>query len=169
MTAYLQKLSVVVISLGLLILLGLYCGHILSSARNMAQRASCLSNVKELSAAISLYTQDWDAQLPPAMHWGDCIMTSIKHNQSLFHCPASKSPYGYAFNRVCNGLLLKKINDPGQIVVLFEADATTYNKAGAIDALTSEQRQAGRLNFGFADGHAKSVMRRNASNLHWQP
>lgn len=41
---------------------------VFAQARESARKASCLSNQRQLGAAIAMYTQDYDEQLPNAMN-----------------------------------------------------------------------------------------------------
>lgn len=77
---------------------------VFARAREMARRASCASNFKQLGFAFMQYTQDYDERFPPfsqgagnvgyqgfggadGARWGDMIFSYIKNSQ-VFDCPS---------------------------------------------------------------------------------
>ena len=139
-------------------------------ARGKARQATCLSNVKQLSLGILMFADDHQGKLPDADRWADEIMPYIK-NKNIFHCPSQSEKDvigGYAFNRALSGKNLAEINDPSQLVLIFESDKG-WNAAGDITALPANPRHVRGDNYGLADGHARWVARAEADALGWDP
>ncbi len=84
-----------------------------TSAKIHSQEVRCMSNVKQLSMAVLLYSQDWGETFPPASSWGTLAGTRFPPGTSLnlFRCPSADSPYGYAFNRYLNRVNLDELED----------------------------------------------------------
>ncbi len=76
---------------------------VFAQAREKARQSSCLSNQKQLSMALNIYTQDYDETLPPYSYgpgtagyfgyfgadgprWADMIFPYVKSRQ-VFDCP----------------------------------------------------------------------------------
>lgn len=141
------------------------------AAKVVSQQLSCMQNMKNLSSALLLYSQDWDETLPPAQRWSDATITylmrdpspSIKSMSSngeaseFFHCPAAKTPYSYAFNRELDRFPLSRLQNPTNVVCLFESDAARRNAVGNSDALPRQPRHIDSFVYGFADGHVKRM------------
>jgi prepilin-type N-terminal cleavage/methylation domain-containing protein/prepilin-type processing-associated H-X9-DG protein len=80
---------------------------VFAQAREKARGAACLSNIKQLGLAISMYAQDYDETLPnhasdtdnflapnaPA-NWAKAIQSYVK-NTKVFSCPSAPLPMGY--------------------------------------------------------------------------
>jgi prepilin-type N-terminal cleavage/methylation domain-containing protein/prepilin-type processing-associated H-X9-DG protein len=86
----------------------------LNSARERAKTISCVSNLKQLGLAITLYADDYDSYMPQAdtldsLSWQDRLVKYLKQitgainvsdyefrrNQHVFSCPSSKLNYEY--------------------------------------------------------------------------
>ena len=65
-------------------------------ARENARRASCQSNLKQISLGMIQYTQDYDEKFPgynspPNVGWADSLQPYIKSTQVL-QCPSESAP-----------------------------------------------------------------------------
>jgi len=69
---------------------------VFARARENARRASCMSNLKQLSLSVMMYTQDYDEKFPMAgrmtstaepFGWADALQPYIKSTQ-IFKCPS---------------------------------------------------------------------------------
>jgi prepilin-type N-terminal cleavage/methylation domain-containing protein/prepilin-type processing-associated H-X9-DG protein len=80
---------------------------VFARARQMARQTSCLSNVKQLSLAIDMYTEDYDEVLIPSRQWSGgtptpatliwpAYLAPYARDTQIFICPsaAGKSQYG---------------------------------------------------------------------------
>lgn len=79
---------------------------VLSRAREQARTRQCQSNLKQIGAALTQYTQDWDETLPKAhvisvlgssrgryQNWKDLIFPYV-NNRDVFLCPSN--PVGWS-------------------------------------------------------------------------
>ncbi|HUV85274.1 MAG TPA: DUF1559 domain-containing protein [Methanosarcinales archaeon] len=80
---------------------------VFAKAREKARQTSCLSNLKQISLAVTMYGQDYDERAPwlkyiaawgDGMGWTETINPYIK-NQQIYRCPsADSSKYTYCMN-----------------------------------------------------------------------
>src|SRR5947207_1538939 len=87
---------------------------VFAQAREKARQSSCASNMRQMSLAVQMYTQDYDERLPLAatatatsfLNWHDLADPYVKNIQ-IWICPSSTEPirdiYGkpvchYGFN-----------------------------------------------------------------------
>jgi prepilin-type N-terminal cleavage/methylation domain-containing protein/prepilin-type processing-associated H-X9-DG protein len=78
---------------------------VFARARENARRASCMSNLKQITLGAKMYTQDYDEKLPPLYtyenstavytFWPQIIYPYVKSKQ-LFVCPSEGSGAGNA-------------------------------------------------------------------------
>jgi prepilin-type N-terminal cleavage/methylation domain-containing protein/prepilin-type processing-associated H-X9-DG protein len=75
---------------------------VFATARARARQIACLSNIKQLSLALSMYSEDWDAfpmhddpipglqvnNQPVNIHWMQVLLPYVR-NEALFACPAA--------------------------------------------------------------------------------
>ena len=112
---------------------------VFARARENARRASCMSNLKQLSLSVMQYTQDYDEHLPP--YWngrastGDFWMSMVSpyvKNWQVFYCPSdtggldsSKQPTYSQSNYGMAGRYLAKTNVPNEA-----GDSVGWGKPG---------------------------------------
>ena len=127
---------------------------VFARARASAQKAVCLSNVKNVSLALQMYMADFDDRCPSAATWCDDLEEYV-HNSEVFICPAAKHlPCSYAYNSTLSLADLVSFDDPVNTVAIFESDRG-WNAAGLPEGLLPpEPRHLGGDNFGYLDGHA---------------
>lgn len=68
---------------------------VFARARENARRASCVSNLKQLAFAVTMYTQDYDEILPPLVQagyipWIEIIFPYVKSKQ-VYVCPSANN------------------------------------------------------------------------------
>src|SRR5260221_818564 len=70
------------------------------SDRHKAHDTICMRNMRDVSLALSQYSQDWDYMLPPAKRWADSAAVHIDPVKmpQLYHCPDAHSSHSYVFN-----------------------------------------------------------------------
>jgi len=81
---------------------------VFARARENARRASCMSNLKQISMGVMQYTQDYDERMPSnyvslnggavTRWWADLIQPYVK-NYQLYVCPSDSTPGSYPWNR----------------------------------------------------------------------
>ncbi len=149
----------------------------LSRARAAGKRAQCLSNLKQMGVAVSLYADDHDGHLPliiggaPAPHdlWYHAVGWYLFQKdialdwppKGVFQCPTATvlTPH-YSMAYALNGVPLSQIGDPTLAVVVADADA---NLEGGIAILypyysLNPVRHEGGANYLFVDGHARCLL-----------
>ena len=91
------------------------------SSRWYAQSKNCLTNVKHIQAALSMYATDHNDTFPPAAGWSDAIKPYVK-DPKILKCPADKTGGpSYALNAQAAGISAKDMPNPGETVLIFES------------------------------------------------
>lgn len=76
---------------------------VFSSSESRAQQAVCLSNLRQIQHALSLYSADHDGVVcpfyakyngdaAPTVHWPTLVLNYVSGNKQVFICPANVSP-----------------------------------------------------------------------------
>lgn len=67
---------------------------VFAQAREKARQASCLSNCRQISTAVEMYTQDWDERYPSCHDGAYYILVQpyIK-NSDVWRCPSGSGTY----------------------------------------------------------------------------
>ena len=138
--------------------------------RPKACQASCLSNLKQIGIAISLYQEDYDSQLPPLGSDWNSTLESYTKTSVIFHCPiVESSKYAtYAFNNKIAGINVKNTSNPKELIAIFESNPGK-NLFGSSELLQKYPRHSGGDNYGFLDGHAKWIKRYGPDISKFQP
>jgi prepilin-type N-terminal cleavage/methylation domain-containing protein/prepilin-type processing-associated H-X9-DG protein len=79
---------------------------VFARAREKARQASCLSNLRQLGTALSLYTDDYDSTYPRGQYWPwdsshtwIIVLEPYVRNTDVFRCPSQgNDPFGYGYN-----------------------------------------------------------------------
>ncbi|MCC7231173.1 MAG: type II secretion system protein [Fimbriimonadaceae bacterium] len=144
---------------------------VFSQARFAAQRSMAISNLKQSSLAVLMYSADWNDRLPPGVSWVDATFPYAK-NDLIYRSPAAskvdKAAYGFAFRKE---LGLKKIagyRDPDRWAMIFDSTILIRNATSGLETMP----QPGRYGSGasasngvaFLDGHARSLLDEDRSN-----
>ncbi|MHC5140139.1 MAG: DUF4190 domain-containing protein [Planctomycetota bacterium] len=99
----------------------------LSRTKVIAQRVVCGTNLKGLSVAMMVYSNDYDGKLPTE-NWCDLFVEEVDVSPKSFVCPDSDAIEGescYAMNINIAGHNLDKL--PANIVLFFETDMGLEN------------------------------------------
>jgi prepilin-type N-terminal cleavage/methylation domain-containing protein/prepilin-type processing-associated H-X9-DG protein len=155
---------------------------VFAKARAKARQASCLSNVKQISLALIMYSQDYDECLPVSDHatgyeWFEPLQAYVK-NRQMFRCPAYRAAAtepetDYLLNGLCahgaplvafdqaSAQISIAIRRPGVNEDCYHPwpdDYSTWDDLSAYsefaDLIGSTVHNDG-ANYGFLDGHAK--------------
>jgi len=155
---------------------------VFSRARAKARQTACLSNVKQISLALMMYSQDWDETYPVVDHvtgydWWQPVQAYVK-NQQVFRTPAYKAgPTEPMTDYLLNGLFshgssVAAFEQPADQICIairkkgtqytgyhpWPRDGTSWDDLAAYDYfvdLIAKDIHNGGCNYGFADGHAK--------------
>ncbi len=131
-----------------------------------AKRTQCLSNVKQQAIAMSMYASEYDDHFPLADSWHTANEPFVKDE---LRCPSATSPWTYAMNSPLSGKAFDAIDQPADLVLLFEADASLPNASGGREWLVFRHPlgESKVATIGFADGHAKLRNATQAAALQW--
>lgn len=129
---------------------------IFARAREKAQQASCLSNLKQLAAGCLMYAQDHDETMPTET-WVKDILPYVQ-NEAVFACPSRPNlKIAYALNEEVLGLSLARIARPAETVLLFESNMGGDSPVGGARDLPEGGVHNGGVNLAYVDGHSKWV------------
>ena len=82
-----------------LLILPVFCCRPSPELNDKARTINCLTNMKQLSTAVSAYARDNNNHLPAAATWSDSVSNYVS-STNFFHCPADSHPgCSYAFNQ----------------------------------------------------------------------
>lgn len=123
-------------------------------ARDTALRNTCMSQMKQLSLGMMMYTEDYDRQYPPAGKWSKAILPYVKKND-LYNCPADNGKNSYAMNRNLDRRKLTTVSAPAKMPLLFESNQHKADAAGLAAEVAKPPRHAGGNDFAYVDGHVK--------------
>lgn len=132
---------------------------VFSQTKIAAIRTACLSNVKQQSLGVVMYSNDYDEKLPNTSKWVDATFAYTKAD-AIYRCPkVPAGEYGYAFNADLLGKSLRKLPAPSDSIIIFESTDTSRNATGKLKREAIAERHGPKASFGFADGHCKSMSR----------
>ena len=116
-----------IIVVGLLV--AVYIFPIFSTKPSPGRVESCLTNVKHLSVALSMYAEDADDRYPPAPRWRELIERYHRDDRHL-RCTvlreSDQAGFGYAFNSLLAGEPTE-LEHPERVPVVFESSDLTLN------------------------------------------
>jgi prepilin-type processing-associated H-X9-DG protein len=128
---------------------------VFDGAKTAAKRASCASNLKQLSLGLMMYVQDYDDKMPPAGVWATVIVPYTKNSQ-LYVCPTRPDvASAYAFNQKLSGRVMAKVASPAASPMLFESSLGSKNAFDQLQSFVTPHNGVG--NVAYADGHVKAV------------
>jgi hypothetical protein len=144
----------------------------LSAARSLADRMSCINNMKQLGLAVLVYANEHDDMLPSAQ-WCDLILTNKEtSNYSIdvakaFQCrnAPKKQRSSFAMNRNLVGIRHTK-QMMEDTVLLFESDLGWNAIGGPENAV---RRHYDGLNVVLLDGSAQQIAFKDLQTLRWNP
>jgi hypothetical protein len=118
------------------LILGAILFPVFGQARERERGSSCQSNLKQVSLATLMYSQDYDGRLPLGASWMDATLT-YHADDRVYRCPSIRASgpgsYGYAYNPVFAGADVEKLGRDIRPMI-FDSSNTTRN---AVDAGTS--------------------------------
>ena len=142
----------------------------ISVARYKARQSGCLSSIKQISLAFLIYENDYDSHLPPLGSNWNSILKEYKIGDGMLHCPNvenSKDPT-YALNKNLAGLNVNNVKNPENTILIFESKPGK-NLFGTSELLPKYPRHFDGDEYGFLDGHAKSMKRKELITSKFQP
>jgi prepilin-type processing-associated H-X9-DG protein len=145
---------------------------VFSQAREKARAATCMSHLKQISAAMQMYAQDHDQRLPRRENWCDAVMPYLRSPQGgrprdLLRCPSLRdAPGGYAYNAWLSASSLDRIATPAKTIAVIEGFGD-WNLAGGPD-VTAARHNKGAYT-AFADGHVRWLNSYDGTNWSGAP
>jgi prepilin-type processing-associated H-X9-DG protein len=130
----------------------------IAKSREAAQKAVCLSNIKNMSLAMQMFLADHNDEFPKTERWVEEMMPYIR-NEAALKCPKDESwaRSSYGMNEALIGKRLLEVEDPAKLVVFYETANPGENPVGGPEDVVSPGRHLNGNNFGYADGHAQWV------------
>jgi hypothetical protein len=115
---------------------------------------ACLSNMKRLTVASLMYSQDNNDRLPPAERWADAIKPLMKQDE-IFRCPPSQTDreFGIAFVTPMGTAAVSAIPSPDREVLLYDSADWARNAHG----LGRRRDRARHDNVAYVSGRVKSL------------
>jgi len=135
---------------------------VFAKAREKARLTQCISNQKQITVAILMWTQDHNGTLPQTTSFSTDMKPYIPSDQ-IFTCPtASASEQSYGYNNAVGGKSIRGLFTPDNTILF--ADGGDSN-----GILTNESdivfRHAKTASMGYADGHVAPVHESAAPSL----
>jgi len=127
---------------------------VFAKAREKARQAQCVNNVRQITVAVQIVTQDHDQKYPSR----DTVWADVAMAPNVLVCPtAGKSRLnGYAYNRWISN---KSLADPGmpadptELPLIADGSQLTNWMARTADLA---DRHSGKAVVGFGDGHVEA-------------
>ncbi len=116
---------------------------------------TCLSNMKQLGTAMSLYVQDYDGVMAIANTWSDALMPYTKTRETM-SCPEvqkSGSEGGFAMDASLSMITVSTIATAADTVLFFETATIGLNVSDTQTSLIGRARHEDGIHFTYADGH----------------
>jgi prepilin-type N-terminal cleavage/methylation domain-containing protein/prepilin-type processing-associated H-X9-DG protein len=129
---------------------------VFQSGHNSSKKSNCLSNIKQISLGILMYTQDYDEEMPHEKQYQELIFPYLKNNK-IYRCTlvtGSSENQGYALESRLLGKNLPEIKDFENRPLLW--DSWNLEKNATDSGISFAARHYGYGNIAFADGHARS-------------
>jgi prepilin-type N-terminal cleavage/methylation domain-containing protein/prepilin-type processing-associated H-X9-DG protein len=125
---------------------------VFARAREKARQTTCVSNQRQISASILMYTQDHDETLPSSL----TIWSDIKVDPGVLICPilGKVRPNSYGYLEARAKFALGTIDDPTKSGLTGDAESTTYpNVIAANGNVDYAPRHSNMTAVSWVDGH----------------
>jgi prepilin-type processing-associated H-X9-DG protein len=149
-----------VITLAIVAVVAAILFPVFAQARAAARRASCMSNVKQMSAAALMYAQDYDGYLPPVAAWENNLQPYLRSVQ-VYRCPERTGVvHGYAYNQLLDRRPIAEVQNGAQTPLFFESSLGSVDAADRLESFVTPHRDSSGQPAGivaFADGHVQAL------------
>jgi len=155
---------------------------VIAKARDKARMATCLSNQRQLSIAMVMYTNEHDERMPMASEF----WKEVKMGPGITQCPTQGPDVnGYVFNIYLSGVSLGKVVRPDQTMVTMDGKRDSGieidNSAPyAANTLTNrslpnvcylpedaDPRHASKFVASYLDGHSSLTATTPSMDVEW--
>lgn len=113
-----------------------------------------IQRLKSLDTSLLMYSQDWDATLPPAGKWVDGLGPYVS-GSDVFKSPAAPGGYGYALNSDVAGKALTAFGDTSVQVSLFDSTDLSRNATDPTSTEPNPPRYGAKNTVAYLDGHVQ--------------
>jgi hypothetical protein len=143
---------------------------VFAQAREKARASVCITHLRLLGRAMSLYNEDYDGHWPRRQNWGDSVLPYVRTPQGqtatiFFQCPSLPNQRGaYAYNGLMSGVPDGWIAEPSTTAVLFDSHGG-WNQSGG--AAAADPRHGDGLYMLFAAGNTRWM--RSLDGVGWKP
>jgi hypothetical protein len=121
--------------------------------------SSCLSNMKQIAAALIAYSADHGDLLPPPARYYETLLPYERAGTGLFVCPedSDRTLPGYALSRLWVGHGRSTVADAASAIMAYEAsgESPAYRQRRRLGGYRFVVRYEDMLSIGYVDGHAK--------------
>lgn len=169
--------------IGIIAVLAAILFPVIVSATHAARKAKCISNLRQLTQAQRMYSDDYDRTLVPARAgvytWCQILQPQMRNDQIIL-CPEETKgqrvtgtqdlshSYGINYNLTFNSgsgypftFSMSALNQVSDLLIFFDmkASASAMGSSWTTNRLTRvDARHKNRCGFGFLDGHAKMLL-----------
>ena len=160
--------SIAVICIPIYLIVGAIAFPVFAKAREAARATTCMSNVKQISTCMMMYSGENDDTLPASRKWVEAVSVYL-HNDGILQCPSEKT-HGtcYAMNNKLSKITIKNIKNPINTVMIFDSNPM-INPNGDKELLPYPERHNMGNNIGFVDGHVKVMLNDDLASVKWDP
>jgi prepilin-type processing-associated H-X9-DG protein len=142
---------------------------VFAQAREKARTTTCMSHLKQVGMAVSMYAQDYDERLPRRENWCDGLRPYVGSAQAgalppAFQCPSLPNQAAQAYNGWLGAVPLNRIPSPAVTIAAFDGPGG-WNRAGGPELAVP--RHGRGVNSLFVDGHVKWMQSFDA--VVWKP
>lgn len=116
-----------------------------------------VGNMRVLANAMLAYTSDHDDIYPPTDRWMDAL-TPYVPNASAFVSPAAGNGvdrFGYAFNQALAGTSFSELQDPYNVIMIFDSTSVARNSTATVGTLPSPPRYGVSNTIAYANGRVQ--------------
>ncbi len=127
------------------------------------------NNLRQLSMAAMIYSEENDYKLPPSESWPEVLRPYCSNMDALLKSPFDPDAgWAYAMNANLDGLKLSDIEKPAYVVLFFECRFGSP-AGGGRELLPEEPRSRRGYQIAFLDGHVECVRQERLDELIWEP
>jgi len=120
-------------------------------AREKSRHTTCLSNMKQTTTAMAMYSSDYNDILPDSKNWQEVLKPYVKNDNTL-NCPEKKNKSSYAMNDTYSKVNINDIKNPADQILIFEAPLGTTH--GTLENVNINKH---RISVGYCDLHAARI------------
>lgn len=129
-----------------------------ATAKTRSDSERCLSNVKQISLGLLMYSQDYD-EVWTSSDWQANVTPYIRDVQ-VFNCPSvakGGQQNGYAFNEQLVGAKSQSIANPASTPAVFDSQVIGPSALSGPQGMSRPARHQEGNSVAYADGHAEAV------------